>query len=254
MKRVMLAAGVVAALAAAANAAQVNLFFTSSADPLAATPALAIANNHNPVVPAGSVPIDLWMAIPTSALSITGVSLDALAAGGSTGSAFPYDNSTARWQAAISSNAAAGSIWSGFNAATLGTPVGPSGLQPTGAGEGTIGNLLVYHLGSGTMTGVAGDAVYLTIPDFASIGNTQGNAFAAFGFGGVGVGGSLWDTSGYYTNDGSDAPGSGSANGFEADGASNGPVSTRLPDITVLPEPTTLALMGLAGLLIRRRK
>lgn len=253
MKRVLLAAGVVAALAASANAAGVNLFYSSPAAINGATSgSAALTLGVNPVVPAGvGIPIDLWMAIPTAAPTIAGMGLDSTAAGGSTGSAFLYDNSTGRWQAAISSNGAAGSIWAGFAVNTLGTPVGPGGLQPTGAGEGVVAGLLMYHLGSGTINAAPGDSIYLQISDFASIGTGAGaNALAAFGFDAAGSP----DTSGYFTADGSPAEGAGSAAGFVADGALNGPVSTRIADLTVVPEPTTIALLGLAGLFIRRRK
>lgn len=252
MKRVMLAASVVAALAASANAAGINLFYSSpAAINGAVSGAAALTLGANPVIPAGAgIPIDLWMAIPTAGSNIAGMGLDSTAAGGSTGSLFSYDNSTGRWQPAISANGSAGSIWSGFAVNTLGTPVGPGGLQPTGVGEGTVAGMLLYHLGSGTIDAAPGDSVYLQVSDFASIGTGQGtNALAAFGFNASGP-----DTFGYFTADGSDAEGAGSAAGFVADGAVNGPVSTRTADLTVVPEPTTIALLGIAGLFIRRRK
>jgi len=247
----MLAASVVAALAAAANAAQVNFFFTSTADPLAMDPGTALANSHNPVLPVGNgIPIDLWMAIPQGSPAITGMGFDLV--GSSAGSAFPVDNSTGRWNF-VNFNGAAGNVWSGFVASTL-APVGPGGAQPGAAPEGVYGTLLVYHMGSGTVNTVLGDAMYLQVSDFASVGNNSatGLALAAFGFADSSSTGN-WDTFGRLVSDGTDVPGAGSANGFEADGI-NGPVNTRTPDLTVIPEPATLALMGLAGLLIRRRK
>lgn len=249
MKRIMMAAGVVAALAAAASAAQVNMFFTSAAalNPNAQDPVSAIANNANPILPAAAgVPVSMWMAIPVpGGLGITGFGLDLVSTLGSTGSGTTA-NIPGRWPGLLVEGAA-GSVWSSLLYSTAATPVGPGGVQPSG--EPVVAGYLLYLVNTFTVDGVAGDSIYLEVTDFSSIGDTSpgGIARAAFGFNDTG-----WDTDA--TNNSGPVGNSGTVGGFDADGTADGPVRSRVADITVIPEPTTIALLGLVGLLARRRR
>lgn len=258
MKRVMLVAGVVAALAAAANAGQVNLILTSTDATngvVDASSALALRQNPT-VLPGAGREVTLWMVLDPSVLpqgqGVAGMFMDTAQTGGQSWASDQVANAgpSGRWSSTTNGVAGGpGYVYQGLSYGAIPPFVGVGGAAP----DATIGGLQVYRMASGTFNAVAGGGLYLEIPDFASIGindlsNT--NAGAAFGF----AAGGAWDDLGVYTNDNTPVPARGVGQGFLADGAANGPIRTITADLSVVPEPTTIALLGLAGLFIRRRR
>lgn len=268
MKRVLMAAGLVASIASFANAGDFNFFVSTGSDAASGLAALTagLASGANAVLPqnANNVTIALWCAIDTTSpegtLGFTGGAFDLAQFGGQAWAA-DLTLSNPPWNGGgnVGNNSGMPAYThSGFSF----NSAGPNGSYPNqGSGPAplfTSGNYKVWLLGSGQVKTSGSGSLFMELPFGQSVGVTTAAGAAqgvAFGFKpGAGNAGQ-WDNIAT-SDDGSGpvpAPGSGNANGFVGDG-SVGAIRTTTADATVAPEPATMALLGLGALLIRRRK
>lgn len=266
MRKALLGAVIVATVASLANAAQVQLFLASpQSTNLATSGAGAYAAQQNPVLPAGpgSATIELWMALNGAELGPIGIlgatNLGVMGAGSAIGSAagpMPVNNPASRWPANAPGAANVGPmVWDGLGfLRSGGLP-----LSPDDAGN-VIGGIALFRIGTGTINyGGADGSMFIALGGGSGIvasNDATGTAGLAFGWADVGG----IDLSSFTQDNGG---GAGPNPNFDDNnpqfgwiGAALGgaPVVSLVPDLTILPEPTTLALLGVAGLFIRRRR
>lgn len=266
MKRGFLVVALVAAIASSASAAGINFFVSVGSNVADGQSALAngLATGQNASVPTASpnVTIALWGAVnsnsPAGALGFTGGAFDVAETGGQTWAANLL-LSNPPWNGGGNPGLAGGPGYThqgfSFNSA------GPGGSYPNqGSGPApafSAGGYNVYLLGTGSFNGTNPGGLWLELPFFQAIGDTSSTGVAngvAFGFAADPQAGN-WDV--FATaDDGSGpvpAPGSGDVGGFIGDG-SVGAIRSRVADLDIVPEPATLALLGLGVAFLRRRK
>lgn len=274
-QRFGLAAIVIVGLATLANAAELRFFLTSPlAQPNAQTPAAAATNKENPVISGANalldtIPISIWMQIVVANAvnpaegewAQFGGNLDAYgdndganaAAGG-----WPLNNPAGRWAGGSPMVSAAGpfvAVGGQWNATATGLPKSTAGDVAHADGP-------IFLLFSGNISKALGQLpdpgdgffdVFLSMPDGTAIANNDSANFntagVAFGWNAGGE-----DTSSLYS-DGVTPTFPHPNGGTYAFTFGTGDLRSDNPDLRIeAPEPATMALLGLAGLFIRRRR
>lgn len=279
-QRFGLAAIVIVGLATLANAAELRFFMTSPlAQPNAQTAAAAATNKENPVISGANalldtIPISIWMQIVTAntpdvdpgtgqmvTWAQSGGNLDAYgdndganaAAGG-----WPLNNPGGRWAGGFPMVSAAGpfvAVGGQWNATA-------TGLPKTTPGDVAHADGPIFLLFSGNISKALGQLpdpgdgffdVFLSLPDGAAIANNDSvNGFAAGIVFGWNAGGE--DTSSLYS-DGVTGTFAHPNGGYYGITFGAGDLRSDHADLRIeAPEPATMALLGLAGLFIRRRR
>lgn len=260
MKRIVAVSLVVAGLATAANAAQVNFFLTSPQATNGVTSGLAGATlQANPIIAPGPATVELWMQLDSSLFPQGGTSIlfggQLGVSGASAGtSTLGGPNPAAAWAAGYTAGAA-GNAWGPVTFLSQNAGLGTAGTTPSAGGP-------LFLIGSGTINAAAGDSLYITLPVDQTIGTNGSLTIGGLAFGwtgGAGFGPGGPDISGVSGSGPqpmmSDFDAGFSANaGFVGASLDSTQVKTTIADLTVLPEPTTMALLCLGGLMIRRRK
>lgn len=263
MKRSLLVAGLVVAMASVANAVQVHFFLAAGGASNGATTCLNAANlGVNPELPAGPGASTLFVCMQLNGAQLAGagtfdggVDIDSAGIDGGPGN-LVVNNPGARWGATLpglpglAPNAYSGMIATTASAVTAGS-----------ANDGANGNGPIFMIASGSISYGAGGAAWINLPVNGAIGGNDpaGALGGAFGWADPGVpdiGGIGSDINGLpgaqasYADLGAGDP----SYGFILSDLGGTGVTTGRADLTVLPEPATLALLGLGGLLIRRKR
>lgn len=264
MKRSLLVAGLVVAMASVANAAQVHIFLAAGGATNGATDCLSAANaGVNPELPAGPGASTLFVCMQLNSAQLAGagafggnIDIDSTVGLNGGPGALVVNNPSSRWGSPTNGTAGAGpDAYSGMllNAAVAVTAASPS--------DAANGNGPIFLIASGSINYGAGGAAWINLPANGAFGGNDpaGALGGAFGWAAPGVpdiGGIGSDINGTpgvqasYADLGAGDP----SYGFILSDLGGTGVRTGLADLTVLPEPATLALLGLGGLLIRRKR
>ncbi len=259
MKRGLWIATAVLAIASYASGAEVLFFLASPASSNAATSgAGALGAGLNPSIDTSGGPgcatLELWMYLDSAEMmagsgaggtyGVTGGGLD-VTGGGTHSIALTVNNPGGRW--AGTANAPAGADYNGMGFLNIGSPVGPGAADDDGSFVG------LFRIASGDICWTLGEEsdVFVEIPAGGAIGgsNSDGTAVGGIGFtaGPLAGGGAPDQTSPHPDLD------TAYGTGFYL-ASPGGAIRSLVPDLRLVPEPTTLALLGLAGLLVRRRR